>query len=199
MGKGLSSSSNVIVGGINRESGLFSHPGKFLEDHLKSVAEIGALSLNDTPNLLIDREVLKKVTEIVTLSHDIGKANAYFQRYITAPKEEMDSLKNRKSTHALFGAVVAYFLTKEFLEREEKLDGFNRFLPVAAFLVCRKHHGDLADFNSHIILDEKDELLLNEQLKSIDREKFDILLQSIGSPFDFKWLQGKFENLKAVF
>lgn len=199
MGKESSSSSNVIAGSVNRKSGLFSHPGKPLEDHLKSVAEIALSYLKDSPSLLIDGEILKKVAKIVALSHDIGKANAYFQQYITASKEDMENLKNKKSTHALFGAVVAYFLTKESLEKEEKLNGFNRFLPIAAFLACKKHHGDLAYFNSDIFLHEKDELLLNEQLKSIDREKFDILLQSIGSPFDFEWLQGKFENLKEVF
>src|SRR5579884_255822 len=208
MGKESSSSNNVIPKGspintfgdrINRESDLFSHPGNSLEDHLKSVAELAALSLNDNPTLLIDREVLKKVTEIVTLSHDIGKANGYFQAYITAPKEKMKNLKSKKSTHALFGAVVAYFLTREFLEREGKFDGVNKFLPIASFLACRKHHGDLADINSDIILNEKDELLLNEQLNSIDKAKFDALLKNIGAPFDFSWLEKKFEKLEEVF
>jgi len=208
MGKESSSSNNVIPEGspintleerINWESGLFSHPGKLLEDHLKSVAELAALSLNDNPTLLIDREILKKVTEIVTLSHDIGKANGYFQAYITAPKEKMKSLKSKKSTHALFGAVVAYFLTKEFLEKEGKLDGLNKFLPIAAFLVCKRHHGDLEHVNSDIILNEDDELLLKEQLGSIDREKFDALLKNISSPFDFAWLKEKFENLEDTF
>ncbi|MGH7799630.1 MAG: CRISPR-associated helicase Cas3' [Thermodesulfobacteriota bacterium] len=180
-------------------SGLFSHPGKFLEDHLKWVAELAAASLRDNPTLLIDREILKKVTVIVTLSHDVGKANAYFQSYITAPKEKMKNLKSKKSTHALFGAVVAYFLIKEFLEREEKLDEFNKFLPIAAFLACKRHHGDLADINPDIILNKEDELLLKEQLNSMDRKKFDSLLQSIGSPFDFEWLREKIEKAEEVF
>jgi CRISPR-associated endonuclease/helicase Cas3 len=166
---------------------------------LKSVAEIALSYLEDSPTLLIDREVLKKVVKIVALSHDIGKANAYFQRYITASKEEMENLKSEKSTHALFGAVVAYLLTKESLEKEGKLNGFNRFLPVAAFLACRKHHGDLEDINHDIILNKNDENLLNEQLTSINQEKFNILLKSIGKPFNFEWLQEKFKDLEETF
>lgn len=180
-------------------SGLFSHPGKFLEDHLKAVADLAQVSLTDNPTLIVDRETLEKVTDIVTLSHDIGKANGYFQDYITAPKEKRQSLKSRKSSHALFGAAAAYFLTKDFLEREGKLNGVNEFLPVAVFLACKRHHGDLSDFNSDIILDKEDEQLLNEQLNSIDKEKFELLLQAIGKPFDFEWLKRKFENLYETF
>ena len=199
MEKESSSSSNVIPESINRESGLFSHPGKPLEDHLKAVAGLAAISLKDNTTLFIDSGILNKVTEIVALSHDIGKANAHFQSYITAPAEKMKSLKSKKSSHALFGAVVAYFLTKEFLEREGKLDGFNRFLPIAAFLGCKRHHGDLEDINSDIILNKEDELLLKEQLNSIDRDKFKLLLQGICSPFDFEWLQKKLENVGEIF
>lgn len=187
MGKGSSSS----------DSGLFSHPGKPLEDHLKAVAKLTVLSLQDNPTLLVSRDILNKVTQIVALTHDIGKATRYFQNYITAPKEKMESLKSKKSSHALFGSVVAYFLTKEFLEKEGKLDGINCFLPIAAFLACRKHHGNFA--NSDIILNGEDEELLKEQLKSIDREKFDSLLQNIGRLLDFNCLVERFENLKEIF
>jgi len=176
-------------------SGLLSHPKKALEDHLQSVAALAAMSLEDNPSLLIDRDLLKKVVEIITLCHDIGKASGYFQAYISAPVEKMQSLKNRKSTHSLLGAVAAYFQIEELLEREGHLSGLNELLPFASFLACRKHHGNLADINSEVIIDSDDESLLKDQLSSMDKEKFDILLNKIGNPFTYDWLSQKLENL----
>ncbi len=176
-------------------SGLLSHPGKALEDHLQSVAALAAMSLDDNPSSLIDRDLLKKVVEIITLCHDIGKSSGYFQAYISAPAEKMKSLKNRKSTHSLLGAVAAYFLVQELLEREGRLSELDDVLPFASFLACRKHHGNLADINSEVIINGEDESLLKDQLSSVDRIKFDALLRKIGNPFTYDWLAQKLENL----
>mgnify|MGYP001159250719 FL=1 len=176
-------------------SGLLSHPEKALEDHLQSVAALAAMSLEDNPSILIDRDLLKKVVEIITLCHDIGKSSGYFQAYISAPPEKMKSLKNRKSTHSLLGAVAAYFLVEDLLERKGHLSGLNELLPFASFLACRKHHGNLADINSEVIINCDDESLLKDQLSSMDKKKFDILLNKIGNPFTYDWLSQKLENL----
>ena len=197
MGKESSSSSNVIPESINRESGLFSHPCKFLENHTESVTQLALLSLESNPSLLIDKEILRKVTELITISHDLGKATSYFQHYITADTdEEKKKLKCKKSTHALFGAVVAYFLTKEFLQSKSKYNGLFRFLPIVAFLVCKKHHGDLQDVYNHEVAICEDISLLKEQLESIDKKNFSLLLQKLGSPFSIDWLYERFDIIE---
>ena len=197
MGKESSSSSNVIPESINRESGLFSHPCKFLENHTESVTQLALLSLESNPSLLIDKEILRKVTELITISHDLGKATSYFQHYITADTdEEKKKLKCKKSTHALFGAVVAYFLTKEFLQSQSKYNGLFRFLPIVAFLVCKKHHGDLQDVYNHEVAICEDISLLKEQLESIDKKNFSLLLQKLGSPFSIDWLYERFDIIE---
>jgi len=180
-------------------SGLLSHPATALEDHLRSVANLAVLLLRDKPPLPISEEVLIKCAEVVCLSHDIGKANSFFQSYISAPPEEMPNLKSRKSSHSLFGAAVAYFWLQEFLKRKDLLDGENIFLPIAAFLACKRHHGNLSSINYDIYVDDEEEDLLKQQLNSIDREKFDLLLRNLGRPFDYEWIEQKFEHLKEVF
>lgn len=176
-------------------SGLLSHPGKALEDHLRSVATLAAASLEDIPTLLIDDVLLKKVVNIITLCHDIGKSSGYFQAYISAPAEKMKNLKNKKSTHSMLGAVAAYYLVDELLEREGRFTGLNEFLPFASFLACKRHHGNLMDINSEVIIGDDDELLLKDQVSSIDGEKFDFLLREIGNPLTYDWLSHKLENL----
>lgn len=181
-------------------SGLISHPGKPLEDHLNLVKELSLDSLNEKPKLPIDKNILKRVIEIVTLSHDIGKSTSYFQKYINAPDEEKPSLKNiKESSHSLFGAVVSFFLVKEFLESVGKLNSNYEFLPYATFLACKRHHGNLRDFNFELILSEENSSILINQLDSIDKNKFDKLLNRIGNPFNFEWISKKFDNLYDVF
>ncbi|MGQ0792783.1 MAG: CRISPR-associated helicase Cas3' [Deltaproteobacteria bacterium] len=191
-------SNNFIVESINTESGLFSHPGKFLENHTQAVTDLALLSLENNPAGIIDKETLRKVAKIITTSHDLGKATSYFQQYITAKtREEREKLKSRKSSHALFGSVIAYFLTKELLQREGKYDGLFRFVPIASFLVCKRHHGNLGDvYNCEIEFQDSDISLLQEQLESIDKQKFNVLLEKLGSPFSYEWLCERFKKIK---
>lgn len=152
-------------------SNLYSHPGKLLEDHLIGVANLAKLFIDEKP--LEIRSMLSNVSRIVALSHDLGKATQFFQIYLCADEREKARIKKQRQTqHSLFSAVCSYYLAKEL-----NAEGL---LPFFAFLVVKRHHGDLRDIMDDVIFDNKDAELLQEQLGSIDDAKFRILSAKLG-------------------
>jgi len=61
-------------------SKLFSHPDKLLEDHLTGVSGLMNLFLSEKPKKI--RDELSHLCRIIALTHDIGKATSYFQKYL---------------------------------------------------------------------------------------------------------------------
>ncbi|MCF6158373.1 MAG: CRISPR-associated helicase Cas3' [wastewater metagenome] len=147
-------------------SNLYSHPGRFLEEHLIGVAHLSELFLNEKPAKI--KEQFHHISRIIALTHDIGKATSYFQKYLIAGEEEKKSLKNKKETnHSLFSSVCTYYLTKELKSAE--------IYPFFAFLTVRRHHGNLRDVMDDAIFDEEDRKLLYKQLESINTGSLSIL------------------------
>jgi len=155
-------------------SDLYSHPGRLLEDHLTSVANLAGIFFKDKH--IADHENLKTISMIIGLSHDLGKATTFFQTYLLAENSEKKKLKNRPETsHGLFSAVCAFYLVKEYLKQSGS-DG-NSYYPLFAFEVVKRHHGDLRYLIDETIINEEDKRLLDKQLDNIDTKKFDILAQ----------------------
>ncbi|MCX9087663.1 MAG: CRISPR-associated endonuclease Cas3'', partial [Candidatus Methanoperedens sp.] len=156
-------------------SDLFSHPGRLLEDHLIGVTNLSELFCQD--KLFPEKESLKRLTRIIALSHDLGKATTFFQDYLKADKKEKIKLKNLPETrHGLFSAVCAYYLVKELLNRTNEDVGY---YPFFAFEAVKRHHGNLRDVMDEAIFDEKDKELVSIQLKNIKEENFTILSQHL--------------------
>lgn len=152
-------------------SNLYSHPRILLENHLIGVAELSDLFLSEKP--LEIREKLKNLCRIIALAHDIGKATRYFQDYLNADGNEKERLKKVKETwHSLFSSVCAYHLTKELSLSDE-------LYPVFAFLVIRRHHGNLRDVRDDVLFDVEDAGLLHKQLENIDDGKFSIICSKL--------------------
>jgi len=113
-----------------------SHPGRLLRDHLLEVAE-GAKARLDHPALRY-RELLREVGWLIGLSHDMGKYTSYFQAHLHEDKRFEGGLER----HAFLGAVFAAWLVAKRLP--ELSEAPNKgFLPLLAYLVVRRHHGDL--------------------------------------------------------
>ena len=153
---------------------LYSHPEKFLYEHLKNVAELMEFFLDEKPASI--RDELSPIIKVVGLSHDIGKATESFQRYLFAEESERNKLKTQ---HSLFSAICTYYLASELKIK-------NKILPFFAYIAVRRHHGDLIDIKDEVSLfDEKDTNFLLGQVEDIDDSKFNILsehLLSFGLP-----------------
>lgn len=151
-------------------SNLYSHPGRLLEDHLRGVAHLSGLFLDEKPARV--KEQFHHISQIIALTHDIGKATSHFQKYLIADEKEKDGLKNKKETnHSLLSSVCTYYLTKELKSGE--------IYPFFAFLTVRRHHGNLRDVMDDAIFDEDDRKLLLKQLESINTESLDILSERL--------------------
>lgn len=146
-------------------SELYSHPDRLLEDHLIGAAKLSEIFLLEKPAKI--KEQLTDISRIIVLSHDIGKATAYFQEYLKADDKEKERLKNQKETkHSLLSAVCAYYLIKEI--------GADEPYPFFAFFTVRRHHGNLIDVIDGVLFDDNDGEVLHKQCKSIDDKKFSL-------------------------
>lgn len=153
-------------------SNLYSHSERLLEDHLINVSKLVEIFISEKPEKL--KENYTQLCKILGLLHDIGKATEFFQRYLlTTDEKEKNSLKNLPETkHSFFSALCGYYVIKELNLPDE-------FLPLLAFVVIRRHHGDLIDISDEVIVEEKDCENLYKQLESIDNKKFSILVDKL--------------------
>ncbi len=146
---------------------LLSHPDKLLKDHLYSVRDIG---LNNFYRHRIFNDY-RELLEIVLLFHDLGKASHYFQDYLNPAKVNPNE-KYKK--HSEISAQWAYIYCNKILKYDFKNSLF-------AYLLIRKHHGSLNNFEDNFIndLDEED-------------------LQKISSAIDYTELRLIYKDLKQV-
>lgn len=146
---------------------LLSHPDKLLKDHLFKVREIG-LSNFDRHSIFNEyRELL----EIVLLFHDLGKASHYFQDYLNPTKENPNE-KFKK--HSEISAQWAYIYCHNILKYDLKKSLF-------VYLLIRKHHGSLNNFDDNFTYDLDEEDLLK-----------------ISSAIDYNELRLIYKDLKHV-
>lgn len=152
-------------------SGLYSHssPKKLLEDHLKGVADLVGIFLQEKPDEL--RNELLQVCKIVALMHDIGKATKFFQDYLLAQQKPRGN-EEKYVQHSFISAVCAYFLSG--LVTDDKI------LRFFAYVAVKHHHGDLRDLLEECkFIDEEDIQLLTIQFAHIDRDKFLALVNQL--------------------
>jgi len=172
----------------------YSHPGKSLCKHLRSVAESArfivkskVLNLND----FIEKETLEDVAFIIGASHDFGKFTRFFQEYLTAGEEEKLRLKNKKETHHGFiSALFAYYAVNDYLNKLNKQESeYYKYLPVIAFVVVKKHHGNLIDFSDEVIIDGKDVEIFRKQISAINIDDVRKFYSNMLAEIDFSFLQ----------
>lgn len=152
-------------------SKLFSHPDRLLEDHLIGTSNLINLFLSEKPRC-IENELFE-TARIIALSHDLGKATHYFQRYLFAADDEKEKLKSKETHHSLFSAVCTFYLTKQ-------ISGISDIHPLFAYVTVRRHHSNLINILDEVsIFDDKDNKLLNKQLESIDDDAFAIIADKL--------------------
>lgn len=153
---------------------LKSHPDKLLVDHLQHVGELSKKTIADRSLNIDDPNLLQDAAYLIGITHDLGKATAFFQEYINEKDEtRKKSLKSRDTTHhGLLSAFFTYAVIKEYLGQTERNGGLTDYLPILSFLAVKRHHGNLLNAMDEIKdFDADKEKILKvaeEQINSID-------------------------------
>lgn len=109
-----------------------------LYEHLKNVGRIAREIVSDKK--LEYKELFADIAYLIGISHDFAKSTTYFQDHLESENE-----KTEKAYHGKLSSIFGYYLVRKYLELKNALKGANRFLPVIAWLVILKHHGDISD------------------------------------------------------
>ena len=117
-----------------------SLPEKSLQEHLENVADISRqqinkMRLNISPDL-ISKKMLAEISFLIGMFHDFGKATSFFQDYIIGKQK-----KSPLTRHGFISAVICYHII--FKKTESTL------WAMAAYMIIKKHHGNLEKFNSN--------------------------------------------------
>jgi len=170
-------------------SELYSHPDKYLEEHLVGCAELAEKFLGEAKVNLMDEELLSSLIKIVALCHDLGKSTSFFQEYLTSQDDnKKKDLKSKKETHhSLISAIIAYFAVKQEISGLDIDNDTKILLPFISYIAVKKHHGNLNDVVTEASLEDSDIEIMKSQLQSIDDIKFKILsdnLRKVGLNID---------------
>lgn len=100
---------------------LYSHPDKYLIDHLRNTANISKKLYSNIfvkNNIMgLNKDELIDISLIIAYYHDLGKATKYFQEYLfETNNNKKNKLKVSPLTkHSLISAILAFFALKEYL------------------------------------------------------------------------------------
>lgn len=152
--------------------------------HLSNVCLIGAdiFQRKKLNFKLFSHEELKKLNEIILLTHDVGKAISYFQEYMTDIQDEKDIIRYKGKeikAHGLISGILSFEIAKTCVK--------NEVLPFIAFIAVARHHNDLDNFMHYFSMfsDEVNQKLI-QQFKSIDKTELQCVLRKIGINFDME-------------
>lgn len=161
---------------------LKSHPEKLLVNHLRKVGQLSRKTVAEKSLNIDEKDLLTDAAYLIGVTHDLGKATSFFQKYIIETDEKKKkSLKAKENTHhGLLSAFFTYAVIKEYLSQSEIKGGLADFLPILSFLVVKRHHGNLMNAMDEIseVIAENEKILkvAEEQIASIDRtEIYEIL------------------------
>jgi len=191
---------------------LKSHPDKLLREHLLKVGSLcQKILFSKRINIdnYIDHKTFQDISYLVGITHDFGKVTAYFQEYINEKDEVKKTvLKNKPETyHSLLSSIFTYYVVKaHLLSKNLQERGYYKYLPIIAFFVVKRHHGDLCNVLDEISIFEDDEQqkILEKQVEAIDWDKVDDIYNPLFSEIGFHFikcqsLKDKFLNSKPVY
>lgn len=124
---------------ISYFSDLYSHPGKYLEKHLIGCSRLVDKFIKESDTNLMAKNILPRVTSIISLCHDLGKSTSYFQTYLDAKANDKKKFKGMKETHhSLISAVICYFIVKNEVEKYNLEDDERMLIPFISYIVIKK-------------------------------------------------------------
>lgn len=140
---------------------LLSHPeldnlpAKTLVEHLGNVADksVDTIKNNIIEPTIISKDELIRLSELIGVFHDIGKATTCFQSYIIGNRKAC-----RLTSHSLVSSFIALFFTRK--EFEDKW-------AYIVFQVILRHHSDLVSFRYDFYNKENDFKIVKDQIDNI--------------------------------
>lgn len=115
---------------------FLSHPDKLLKEHLQEVSTSAGNYIKVLP--LKEKEILVEVAKWIGLAHDFGKYSSFFQAHLCEGKNF-----GPRQHHAFISALLGAWLLKRELPDKMRTKEPKDFLPLVAYLVIHRHHGDL--------------------------------------------------------
>lgn len=175
---------------------LYSHPEKFLIDHLNNVYMLGKEIFARKKLNFANLAEIEKALSIILLTHDFGKATDYFQ--IKLEKSSFgNKLSNKEgefnqelSKHSHISSLLAYQFADQILEDD--------ILVWIVFITVYRHHSNFKDLDNMLKFDESDWPKLRKQFEALDFNELDSISVEI-SDFDFKPSSIDFDDLKNKF
>jgi len=190
-------------------SKMYSHQDKLLVDHLQKVGDLCRQNLSlKKLNLdgYIDFNILKDISYLVGVAHDFGKATTYFQEYLKEKNEpEKLEMKNKAEVyHSFVSALFAYYVVREYLLAKDLLSKkYYEYLPILGFLIVKRHHGNLDDALDEVILDSKDDKILEKQINAVNfkiiNNIYNKLFSKINFKFDYNFFRDNIINAKPIY
>lgn len=175
---------------------LMSHPKKFLKDHLLSV---GKNSFDIANSKFIDnKSIYTVISYVIGVSHDFGKATTCFQKKLE------DGETTKYANHGFLSSLFAFFITKRYLEKINKLKPFEH-LPFLSWIVVKRHHGNIK--NIDVVNGELEELEIGsdvmnvsvEQIKNIRENNFSEITRIYESLLKTYELESHFVEFFSLF
>jgi CRISPR-associated endonuclease/helicase Cas3 len=150
---------------------LLSHPDKLLINHLRNVGVIASKTVADKSLNIAEADLLRDMAYIIGVTHDVGKATKFFQKYIREKDEKRrKSLKAMETTHhGLLSALFTYSVVKDYLGQIRTERSLVEYLPVISFMIVKKHHGNLSNATN----ETSDVNPANEDVLSTTKEQID--------------------------
>lgn len=165
---------------------LYSHPGKLLEDHLQRVVNTGIDIYRDKKglNLPYATEDTEQLLKYLLVFHDAGKMTPYFQAYLLK-KEGYELYKHKGLTnHGLISALIGAYQVSRFFENRP--DSLRLWYTSLAFVILRKHHGNLENLQYMLIVNQEDWKKVEQQLQYCRSQFFNTHFSNLIPIYDYK-------------
>lgn len=164
---------------------LYSHPHKFLIDHLSEVANHCKRFIDDLMLFVSDpvkKQVLYDLAYLEGAFHDLGKATVYFQHYLLSKGHEVKGPKS----HALISALFVKEIAKEYLSKTKLSDFEKSLFAHLVFTSVKRHHGRLENFEDELYIEKKSNEL-QEQINAFCEEETELIITHFSSALSLKY------------
>jgi CRISPR-associated endonuclease/helicase Cas3 len=169
---------------------LYSHPDKYLRDHLEEVAKNCKHVILERILFPQKKEILVNIAYIMGCFHDLGKGTRYFQHYLLSPIHEIIGPKSHALISALFvKEVVGLYLKDSILSDLEK-GLFTHF----AFTAVKRHHGNLDNFENELYTNEDKQEELAEQIEVFEEDEIESIIHYFLDSLNIYYSFNDFKN-----
>jgi len=156
-------------------SDLKSHPKKLLENHLREVSELSREIVRTKK--IKNSENIEKVSYLIGISHDFGKATTFFQEKLNKGE------RTHNANHSFISALFGYYILSHYFPGDK--------VPLYGWIVISRHHGDLKNITPTEVTrlrNGEEREILEKQIEDLrtKKEKLEIIFQNLLDDFEYK-------------